>query len=189
MYNPFAHLELPIPDYLVELLSIGKKRDLEKFAKKLEIKQRDLVVLIYNAHKIGYLHQIKYKDFQPKNLWPTKEEISGLGKKNSDGKISDEGQKCIRKMGQLFEQRRYLVAHIFYNPNRWHLFYFDQRDTDNRNPNHWNCGSHIHFVNDLWPSYDPTDLWKVFDQADASVGGKLHIRFKSERVEEQHSTL
>ena len=189
MLNPFAYLECSIPEQLVELLYIEKKSVLEKFAKKLEISQGDFVALVSNAQTVGYFHQIKYHDFQPQHLQPTDEEISGLGKKTSDGKISNEGQKFIRKVSQLFEQRRRLVAHIFYNPSRWHLFYFDQRDTNNRSPNHWNYGSHIHFVNDLWPGYDRNDLWNLFDKADASIGGKLHIRFKPERIEEQHLSL
>jgi hypothetical protein len=91
----------------------------------------------------------------------------------------------VRKINQIFKDRRLLVSHLFSNPNRWHLFYFDQRDTQKDRQNHWKRGSHIHFVNDLWPGYDPQKLWDVFSRADASAGGKLHIPFKRTRYGER----
>jgi hypothetical protein len=185
--NPFAHLERPIPEYL-QLLSFSKKSELEKFCRSLEIDGRDFTVLISNAYKIGYAHEIKYNDFQPEHLQPTEEEVQGLGK-TENGIISIDGQRFIRKISQLFKQRRYLVAHIFANAQRWHLFYFDQRDIQNVDSNHWKHGAHLHFVNDLWPNYDPNDVWALFNLADASVGGKLHIRYKPVEAEQEGSTV
>jgi hypothetical protein len=69
------------------------------------------------------------------------------------------------------------VAHLFANTDRWHLFYFDQRDLDGAAVNHWTGGSHVHFVNDLWPEYAAGQLWSAFDDPKTSVAGKLHIRF------------
>ena len=183
MSNPFAHLERPIPEYLRQLLSFSKKSDLERYCRNLEIDYRDFTVLIYNAHQIGYFHDIKFNDFQPEHLQPTEQEVWSLGR-TENGVISADGQRFIRKVSEIFKQRRYLVAHIFANAERWHLFYFDQRDIQTLDPNHWKHGPHLHFVNDLWPNYDPNDVWALFDQADASLRGKLHIRYKPIEPEE-----
>src|SRR5260221_5155157 len=122
MFNPFAHLEVPTPEYLQQLLSFSKKSELERFCRDLEIDGRDFTVLIWNAYRIGYLHEIKYNDFQPEHLQPTEQEVHGLGR-TENGTISADGQRFIRKVSQLFKQRRYLVVHIFANAERWHLFY------------------------------------------------------------------
>ena len=170
MFNPFAHLEVPVPAYLVELLSIDNKAALEKYSRKIEITGHDFSVLVRNAGSLGYYHAIQHHDFQPEHLQPTDADIAGLRTKNA--------QPLMRKINQIFKVRRLLVSHLFYNSARWHLFYFDQRDTDEARSNHWKRGSHIHFVNDLWPGYDPQKLWDIFSRADASVGGKLYIPFK-----------
>jgi hypothetical protein len=170
MFNPFAHLEVPVPTYLVELLSFKSKAELEKYSREIEITSHDFAVLVWNAGSIGYKHIIQHHDFQPKHLQPTDADITALHNNNA--------QPFMRKISQIFKDRRLLVSHIFYNSARWHLFYFDQRDTDEDRKNHWKRGSHIHFVNDLWPGYDPEKLWDIFSRADASAGGKLHIPFK-----------
>jgi len=172
--EPFAHLEVPIAAHLQQLFIITDKQELDKFSRTIEFTREEFAVLVWNSLSIGYAHAIKYEDFQPKHLQPTERDIAGLNGPNRDR------QRFIRKMAQIFEERRYLVAHIFYNSQRWHLFYFDQRDTESDRPNHWKHGPHLHFVNDLWPGYDPADLWALFEKADATIGGKLHIRFRSE---------
>jgi hypothetical protein len=189
MFNPFAKLEEPVPDYLQELLAITKKSALEKFCRQITITQHHFAVLVWNAATIGYQHVLQNHEFQPEHLLPTQEEIAGLGRRSADGKISDEGQRFLRKIGQLFKDRRILVSHMFFNSARWHLFYFDQRDLAEEGSQHWKQGTHVHFVNDLWPQYDPSDLWTLLKQADASIGGKLHIRFEHTTIADESAPL
>jgi len=170
MFNPFSQLEVPVPNYLVELLSFTSKAELEKYSRKIEITSHDFSILIYNAASIGYRHARQTHEFRPKHLEPTKDDIAAFQNK-------DRGP-FMRKIIQIFKDRRILVSHMFYNSERWHLFYFDQRDRE-EGRNHWKHGAHIHFVNDLWPGYDPKKLWDIFSRADASVGGKLHIPMKN----------
>jgi len=171
VFNPFSELEVPVPTYLVEFLSIKNKAELEKFSRKIEITSHDFAVLVWNAASIGYQHAIQHHEFRPKHLEPTDADVVGLRNKNA--------QSFIRKISQIFKDRRVLVSHMFRNSTRWHLFYFDQRDREEGRQNHWKRGAHIHFVNDLWPGYDPEKLWDIFSRADASVGGKLHIPIKN----------
>lgn len=170
MFNPFSQLEAPVPDYLVEFLAIKNKGELEKYSRKIEITSHDFAILIWNAASIGYQHARQTHEFRPKHLEPTDADVAGLRNKN--------GESFIRKISQILKDRRILVSHMFCNSERWHLFYFDQRDRE-EGRNHWKRGAHIHFVNDLWPGYDPKKLWDIFSRADASVGGKLHIPMKN----------
>jgi hypothetical protein len=175
MFNPFAQLKGPVPAYLVEFLSIKNKAELEKYSRKIEITSHDFSILIYNAASIGYEYAIQTHESRPKHLEPNNADITALHKKNP--------QPFIRKVSQILKERRVLVSHMFYNSTRWHLFYSDQRDREEGRQNHWVRGSHIHFVNDLWPGYDPEKLWDIFSRADATAGGKLYIPFKNVRYD------
>jgi hypothetical protein len=55
----------------------------------------------------------------------------------------------VRKMFQLFEERQYLVGHMFYTADlhEWDFFCFDQPDVEQQKRNHWKKGSHVHFLN------------------------------------------
>jgi hypothetical protein len=173
MFNFFAHLEVPVPPYLIQLLSIDSKAALEKYSRTIEITGHDFAILVGNAASLGYHHAIQHHEFRPEHLEPTKADLDALRNKNP--------QRFVRKINQIFKDRRLLVSHLFHNSSRWHLFYFDQRDTQEDRRNRWKRGSHIHVVNDLWPRYDPHKLWDIFSRADASAGSKLHIPFKRTR--------
>jgi hypothetical protein len=176
LLDPLAHFRRPIPEYLTTLLSIEKKSELEKYAKKIQILSEDFCTLILNAEAIGYCHQRKSHEFRPQGLEIMPGEVQRAFSTTYGKKIPPEARKVISKFNQIFEQRRLLTSHFFFNSTKWHLFYFDQRDY-NHDANHWKFGSHIHFVNHLWPNFDPKDLWEEFDKANATVGGKLHISY------------
>jgi hypothetical protein len=82
-------------------------------------------------------------------------------------------------MGQMFEERRYLVGHMFYTPNlsEWHFFCFDQRDLEDERPNHWKEGPHVHFINWLWPGQDVKSVWSNFVGENQRPGNAIHLRF------------
>lgn len=168
-------LEIDIPEYLKRIFEIEKKSDLEKYCKTITITQKDFVILVYNSYKLGYKHQIKYKNYVPDNLKPTDEEVNSLSSIKQGEKLAGSAKRFISKIFATFDQRRYLVVHIFYNTDKWHCFYFDQRDIQN---SHWEKGCHLHFINYLWPNYNPNDVWTAFDKSNASFGDKLHIKFK-----------
>jgi hypothetical protein len=98
---------------------------------------------------------------------------------NGVGLLNPAVKKVVNKIGSLFEQRRWLVGHMFYTASlyEWHFIYFDQRDTEARRPNHWKRGAHIHLVNWMWPNLDPKTVWKEFVENRKPPGGALHIRY------------
>jgi len=167
-----------VPEYLQRMLEIEKKSELEKYSKNITITQEDFARLVFNSYAIGYNHRIKYHDFVPSHLVPTDEERKALRSSKVGESLKGSAKKFVTKVSAIFNERRYLVAHIFHNENKWHLFYFDQRDIENMRGNHWKKGVHIHFVNYLWPCYNINKLWENFDKEDASAGDKLHIRFQ-----------
>src|SRR6266496_4487927 len=107
MFNPFSQLEVPVPNYLVELLSFTSKAELEKYSRKIEITSHDFSILIYNAASIGYPHARQTHEFRPKHLEPTKDDLAAFQNK-------DRGP-FMRKIIQIFKDRRILVSHMFYN--------------------------------------------------------------------------
>jgi hypothetical protein len=162
-------------------LSISKKRELRKFVKQIVIRSRDFTTLIWNAAAIGYHHDIKPREFRPDdpNL-----DRPWVFDRSEDGKPTPETIRTIRRINQIFHQRRLLTAHIFINRQRWHIFYFDQRDMDASGENRFKHGSHIHFVNDLWPNYAPQDVWSLLELPKTTVKGNLHIRYDPGEPEE-----
>jgi hypothetical protein len=186
MFDPFEHLRGPIPDYLQQLLSISKKRELAKFARQIEITKHDFATLVWNASALGYLHEIQYHEFRP-----TDASLEGdwdFGR-SEDGKLTPKARRTIKKIKQIFHQRRLLTAHLFFNQQRWHIFYFDQRDMDASVQNQWKHGSHIHFVNDLWPNYDPQVIWNLLELAKTPIKDSLHIRYDPQETEDSDSPI
>jgi hypothetical protein len=86
-------------------------------------------------------------------------------------------------VNRLFHQRRLFTAHIFINSERWHVFYFDQRDMESSD-NHWRHDPHINFVNFLWPNYNAADLWTTLRKAETEFNGKLHVRYEPQEPHE-----
>lgn len=165
-----------VPKYLKNLLEISTKSELKKYSRTISINLRDFANLICNCHTLGYNHQIRYHDFVPQHLIPTEKDRDAIGSA-SGGKLEGNAKTAWNKIRQIFTDRRCLIAHVFYNATKWHLFYFDQRDFETQTKNHWKEGSHIHFVNFLWTQYNINTINDIFDNCKTSISGKLHIRF------------
>ncbi|MDP8230433.1 MAG: hypothetical protein P9L93_04935 [Candidatus Gorgyraea atricola] len=180
---------IEVPEYLKKLLEIEEKVKLKRYCNDIIVTQEDFVKLITNCYKIGYLHQIKHHDFVSSHLHPSEKEKDALASVTVGERITGDAKKFMNKISQIFKERRYLVAHIFFNEKKWHMFYFDQRDAESQRKNHWKKGAHIHFVNYLWPQYDLNKLWEIFDMANASAGGKLHIKFEGQDYDRINSTI
>ena len=136
------------------------------------------VVLTCKVGALPFHHKIHYTDTIPDHLVPDETWGAALGD-SGVGPLKSPAQKVVNKIGSLFEQRRYLVGHVFFTPglDQWHFIYFDQRDTESQRQNHWKGGAHIHLVNWLWPNIDPRTVWTEFVEHRKVPGGALHIRF------------
>ena len=165
---------------MAKIFSFEKKQDLERYLRSLTIRSEDFFALVLACEHSGnpFSHEITYRDKVPEHLVPSDSEIQALENTPAGTLLTGDAEKAVRKMSQSFKERRYLVGHMFFTPDyaKWHLFCFDQRDLDTEG-NHWKEGSHVHFINWLWPRQDAKSVWSNFVTEDQRPGGAIHLRF------------
>jgi len=166
-------------DALLRLFHFDKKRELEQYCRTMVIDSSAFVDFILTCEMTGspFLHEIHYRDHVPEHLSLKERDTAALAA-NGVGLLKPDAQKAVTKISQMFRDRRYLVGHIFYVPDlsKWHFFQFDQRDLQDES-NHWKEGTHLHFLNWLWPNLDAKTLWANFTSGKAKMNDSLHVRF------------
>ena len=168
---------------LLAIFDILDKADLDQHCRTAVIYKSDLSTLIMAclSDDVPIRHFPFFKHHHPEHLVPTDNDREAIGR-NGPGLLSKEAKKFTNKVGQMFEQRRLFCGHLFIpvqNTDEWHLFYFDQRDTDLRN-NHWEHGGHLHLMNMLThPRLSVLDLVQKLEAEERpKLGGGFHIRFE-----------
>ncbi len=162
-----------VPEKLIKLFAIDAKAELVRYVDSLRISDSDLVRLIFKSEQIGYAHLHAHKEFQPEAARLTKEDFDVFRIGGDTSRLP----KTLRKTRNLFAARKHLSAHLFYSAAKWHLFYFSLRDVDS-DGSHWQHGSHVHFVNHLWPHYRIDDLQRMlFSGRRTKIGDSVHIRY------------
>ena len=145
--------------------------------------QQDLVGFILAAQQ-GAIAPYKYANHfarnLPSHLHPSSAEKDAIAANGVGYFRSREARKFNSKVFQLFREQRSIAAHLFYTPCHkfWHLFYFDNRDTDEAE-NHWKHGAHVHYVSDLWPELTMESAWSQVLRGELRFASKLHIRYRS----------
>jgi hypothetical protein len=165
---------------LTAIFSIRKKGDLKKHCRSITIEQADLanLILACGAGLLPFLHCAHHREFLPEHLHLAESDLGALVA-NGAGQMQPKAKKTANKISAIFDERRLLSGHLFYTPDvtNWHLFYFDQRDFDERN-NHWQGGSHIHLINHLWPNRSAQEAWDEFCTGNPQMRGALHVKFR-----------
>lgn len=168
---------------LLELFNMRSKNEVLRHCAGLVVHRQDLVSLILGAQHgalAPYRYANHFADTVAPHLQPTEAEHSAI-QQNGVGKFQSRGaRKFSSRIFQLFHERRVLAAHLFYTPNYryWHLFYFDNRDTE-ESKNHWKHGSHIHYASDLWPNLSLQQAWTQVKGGHVSFPNKVHLRYAS----------
>ena len=178
--NPFEELFLhyasqSVPPQLEKLLNASKKSELQKLVRSIAVTQEELVALVHTSEKIGYTHFINYGQWIPKHLVPTEEEQKALSE-NGVGELKGKSSKYLKKVSQIFKERKYRVGHLFVANQKWHLFYLDLKDIEQQT-NHWMGGPHLHFTNYLLPGLSIDQVIDRFLKLDFDFGSRLHIKF------------
>jgi hypothetical protein len=165
-----------IPKSFVELFSQTSKNDVKKYCRVLEISQEDLFLLIYNCSQIGFTHRGKFKKFTPEQFKYESGDVENLGNLSTEEK---DRKKIMNKISGTFAQRRNVSCHMFENGTMWHCFYFSYEDSQElpRKRQHWQFGTHIHYVSYLWDS-NRNELWKKLDYRKINVSD-FHIKYNS----------
>jgi hypothetical protein len=172
----------------LKIFTFDRKKDLDRYCREVVVHSQDFAAFVVSCDggRMPFQHRIHYRDYVPEHLVPSEPGLGALAH-NGVGPLQGDALKMVRKLGQLFRERRYLVGHMFFTPDlhEWHFFYFDQRDLEDERPNHWKGGSHVHFINWLWPEHDAQSLWSRFVSADVQLGGSFHIKFVRDELTNQ----
>jgi hypothetical protein len=165
-----------IPDKLTRLFVITKKSQVESYANSLNIEQGEFVRLVCYCEQIGYEHFHAHKEFQPDEAQLSEDDIN-VFRRDDAKELKLKLLKIKRKLTNLYDVRKYTSAHLFQSDEKWHLFYFTLRDVES-GKNQWQLGSHIHFVNYLWPHYRVEELQELlFASRRIQIADSLHIRY------------
>lgn len=165
---------------LLTLFNIGKKRDVEAHCRKLIIRSEDFSNVILTAGVAGlgpYAYVCHFTELAPESLQPSAEELTALGK-HGVGEISGKALKAVRKLDQIFKDRRLVSVHLFHSSSHkyWHMFYFDQRDYQAAN-NHWNQGPHLHYSQNSFTRESLSDVWSKVCQSKPEFPKSIHVRY------------
>jgi hypothetical protein len=158
-----------IPKELNQLFDLTSKSELNKYCRTLQFNEFDFFLLIHNCNQIGLSHFSKFPEFVPDHLIIT----------DSDrGKLKDGNTRSFsKKATSLMKFRKRYHIHLFERNTEWHCFFFTYNDIDTNKKSHWKHGTHLHFVNHLWPHYSRNEVLKLFDARKSKITDYLHIRF------------
>ncbi|EIO4087880.1 hypothetical protein CGI03_22810 [Vibrio parahaemolyticus] len=170
------------PD-IFSLFEADSKKEIKQICSKLTVTSKDFEYLVSlseaNVIEFPYLHACKFIEEVPENVHLSAKNLHAI-QSNGIGPLSTDAQKAIKKLFQAPLQVKRTKAHLFYRHDHryWHLFFFDLNDRAVVD-NHWDCGSHIHYISWLWPNLQCQSLWRAFcNNGKKAVGGHEHIRFK-----------
>lgn len=183
------NIELPSrdPEALTAIFGFRKLAALKKHCSAVTLHGCDLANLILAAQSelSPLCHLPIFLHHHPEHLALKDGDLKALVE-NGVGPMSAAGRKTVRKLGEMFNQRRLLSCHLFWLiedpeklPTRWHLFHFDDKSVK-ADDNHWKHGSHIHLMNHL--THPALPLKELLDKLDNEerpwLGRSLHIRWE-----------
>lgn len=164
----------------LEFFDIPNKAALEAYADRVLVHRRDLKGLC-EACDLAIIpigHIAIQRHYHPPHLALSDKNLAALSR-NGVGPLSADAKKTVNKVMATFTERRLFNAHFFWlheAPAKWHLFYFDQRDTAGE---HWEGGAHLHLMNHLThPQVNAGDLLDRINEGDKppKLSG-LHLRY------------
>jgi hypothetical protein len=170
-------------DELFALFNSKSLADVRRISRAAIISSADLGDVLLFAQATGgvppYAYAVHFREISSPHLRLTKDEQRALAS-NGLGPLRGLAVKAANKISQTFEERRLLAAHLFYVPTheRWHLFYFDTRDTDDRK-SHWKHGPHIHYSSNFFIAEKLESVWSRVRAEEPIFPRSVHVRFDS----------
>lgn len=165
---------------LLGLFNLGRKREIERYCQNLIITSEDFAKVLLASRITGlgpYRYACHFREITPDELKLRENELTSLGK-SEPGPLKGDALKSVRKIDQMFRDRRLLSVHLFYthSQNYWHMFYFDQRDYQSSR-NHWKHGPHIHYSHDSFTKVSLNDIWSLIVAEKPVFPPSIHIRY------------
>jgi hypothetical protein len=168
-----------VTEQLRRLLAATKKKDAEKLISAMTVTQQEFVGLIRNAPKHGWSHRREVHHFEPAHLRPSEPEYAAVFS-NGTGPLQPQAKKAVSKIRQMFRDRLHRIVHVFERGDgEWHVFYLsyeDAFDVPHVPVNHWQHGTHLHYLSHLWGRPEEAVLAQLA-QRNAKVAS-AHIRFR-----------
>jgi hypothetical protein len=160
-----------IPNKFKELFKIDQKAKVQQYCRELTVHEIELDFVIHNCSQLGFTYHYKFPIYVPEHLKTN----------DSDFENPQNGKppKFIKKYNArlVAGQEKRIHVHLFENGSQWHFFYGTYQDMQSDN-NHWENGSHIHYLNHLWSNYSKEQVWESFDKRNVEISGSVHIRFE-----------
>jgi hypothetical protein len=173
-----------IPE-LIELLNAPDRATAEAICRSLVISDDDLVQFLLAA-RVGLLEPYRYAthftDYIASDASIESIELTPIAS-SEVGPMSRPAVKAFRRIEHAFNVRRLFAAHLLYTPGhtRWHLFYFDQRDSQ-VDSNHWKAGgAHIHYSRESYSRSSLREVWGKVCAPSPEVPGHTYIRYVESR--------
>ena len=163
---------------LLQLLNSASRREALSIARTVMVTGQDLAFLARFARAGGferYRYAVHFADRVPSHLLPRTGEYTPELRL---GPLSGEGAKLVRKLFQIFEERKLFAAHLLYTPDHqfWDLLYFDQRDVQREKP-HWVGGPHMHFASASFHRTPLGAVWARVRRGDTGFLRGIHVPF------------
>ncbi len=163
-------------------LLVGKrKRDIEKIAREIVIKDGEFHDFLRNCSLLGLSKHSDHYEWIPDGRGLTPEDRADLFESGG----ADPG--AVGKVRQLFQEREHRSVHMFTSPNgqRWHCFYLTFKDVGGdptTREHHWSEGPHVHFVNYLFNPQKVTRRWVLSALSERAHSVKsVHLRYEVRR--------
>jgi hypothetical protein len=169
------------------LFNIRELKMVESYCDNVVLDKSELAAAIASCAQKGYLHDIQTYEWVPEHLQMGPNDMEELSR-NEKGDLSEKGKKVVNKISHIFIERTALTSHLFIKKDlltrgiKWHVFYFDYRDLEDDERNHWKQGRHIHFVNCLRKDLQWETVWRSLAQKGHPSYGP-HLRFEDGRQE------
>lgn len=167
-----------VAETLRGLISASSAKEAKRICRALVVTDASLAALIFNAAAFGYRHQIIRHEHVPEHLELSDEERAAFfGPQNSP----DLAARARRKVFRVFDERRVLTAHLFWNQDGWHSFTFTYDDAWAGRRGHWSEGPHLHYTSSvLDPRRTAEAVLTELRDPKGRVHGE-HVRFDIER--------
>jgi hypothetical protein len=165
---------------LLTLFTFEKKSALEQYSRTFVLRPFAFsnLVLACDQGLLPFKRGAHYKYAAPQDLPPV---FAPAPPASTCSPGLDVG-KIRRVLRRLRYETRWSAGHLFYTSglHEWHFFVLDHHDQERDSRNHWKGGTHMHFVNWLWPRLDPRRVWNDFVTSGKRPGSALHLRDESE---------
>jgi len=140
-------LNLKIPDGLLRVLELDRKKEQLKSLKKISINQKEFQAFILRAYvDYGYTYSLYRAEFHHQGL--DNNDIPTLAFKDNDGKILSTGDTKLTdgELKHAINYRKMTISKFFDNGDKWHCFFLTFKSLAGKELTYNDGQSHMHYI-------------------------------------------